>query len=380
MSDRRPVLHTERLELRPLTEEHLELLVELDSDPEVMRHITGRAGTRPEVEAQFPRRTDPAHAAQGLGFWAALPRDLDNFLGWFALKPPHKSVYAEGALELGYRLRRAAWGRGYATEGGRALLSYGFDTLGQEVVGADAMVVNTGSTHVMDKLGMRLVTVWHGDWPEPLPGADRGDAYYEINRREWAASAWDREAAGFDDEPDHGLRDSATRAAWRKLLLDALPSAPATVADLGCGTGTLSLLLAEHGYDVTGIDVSPEMVARATAKAGHTSARFQLGDAAVPDLPPASFDVVLSRHVLWAMPDPAAALRRWTALLESGGVLVLVEGRWSTGAGLSSAEAQALVRDTGRSCVVRPLTEPAYWGGPITDDRYLLLSPPPEEE
>ena len=68
---------------------------------------------------------------------------------------------------------------------------------------------------------------------------------------------WDREAETFDAAADHGLSDPACRAAWRSLLLEHLPPAPARVADLGCGTGTLALLLAEEGYEVTGVDFSP---------------------------------------------------------------------------------------------------------------------------
>ena len=102
----------------------------------------------------------------------------------------------------------------------------------------------------------------------------------------------------------------------------------------GCGTGTLSLLLAEEGHAVTGVDFSPAMVERARAKAGHVAA-FHVGDAAEPPLEPAAYDVVLSRHVLWALPDPAAALERWIGLLGAGGRLVLVEGRWHTGGGLT---------------------------------------------
>ena len=118
---------------------------------------------------------------------------------------------------------------------------------------------------------------------------------------------WDREAETFDEAADHGLADPACREAWRALLLEHLPTAPATIADLGCGTGTLSLLLAGEGYAVDGVDFSPEMVRRAQAKAGDV-ARFVEGDAAAPPLEPASYDVVLSRHVLWAMPSPAEAL------------------------------------------------------------------------
>ena len=187
---------------------------------------------------------------------------------------------------------------------------------------------------------------------------------------------WDREAPTFDDEPDHGLGDEITRDAWRSLLLGVLPPAPARVADLGCGTGTLAVLLAEHGYAVDGLDVSPEMVSRAHAKAevADVAVEVRVGDANAPDLDPAAYDVVLSRHVLWAMDDPATALQRWLALLAPGGALVLVEGSWSTGAGITAEEAVALVRGTGCEAVLRRLPEAVYWGKEISDDRYLLLS------
>ena len=190
-------------------------------------------------------------------------------------------------------------------------------------------------------------------------------------------AAWDAEAARFDDEPDHGLGDPETRAAWRELLLAHLPPAPALVADLGCGTGTLSVLLAAQGYDVQGVDLSPEMITRARAKADAAGlpATFAVGDASDPDLPAGVFDVVLCRHVLWALPDPAAGLRRWTELLAPGGRLLLVEGRWRTGAGLTAAETEALVAGTGRACAVRHLPEPVYWGGETGDERYLVVSP-----
>ena len=193
------------------------------------------------------------------------------------------------------------------------------------------------------------------------------------------AALWDAEAATFDDEPDHGLGDPETRAAWRALLLEHLPPAPARVADLGCGTGTLSVLLAEEGYDVHGLDLSPEMITRARAKAaatptGRGSVSFEVGDAAEPDLPAGRFDAVLSRHVLWALPDPLAGLRRWCDLLAPGGRLLLVEGRWFNGAGLAAADTQALVEQVGRRCDVRLLTEPVYWGREIDDERYLVVS------
>ncbi len=191
---------------------------------------------------------------------------------------------------------------------------------------------------------------------------------------------WDQEAETFDEAADHGLADPAVRRAWEDLLTDVLPAPPARVADLGCGTGTLSVLLARQGHEVHGVDFSPEMVSRARAKAARAPdgpgprPRFAVADAAEPPLPAASYDVVLCRHVLWAMPDPAGALARWIALLVPGGRLVLVEGRWANEAGLTAAEAVALVEATGREAALVELRGPAYWGRETGDERYLLLS------
>jgi SAM-dependent methyltransferase len=186
---------------------------------------------------------------------------------------------------------------------------------------------------------------------------------------------WDAEAEAFDEAADHGLRDPAVRAAWRSLLVSLVPAPPARVADLGCGTGTLSLLLADEGHAVDGVDFSPAMVARARAKGeGRRDVRFVVGDAAAPALDRAAYDVVLCRHVLWALPDPTAALRRWVDLLAPGGRLVLVEGRWFNGAGLSAAETVRLVEATGRPAELTLLSEPAYWGREITDERYVVRS------
>ena len=190
------------------------------------------------------------------------------------------------------------------------------------------------------------------------------------------ADYWDSQAATFDHEPDHGLLDPRVRQAWRRLLLAELPPAPAAIADLGCGTGTLSVLLAAEGYAVTGLDFAPEMVraARAKARAAGASARFELSDAAAPTLPAASFDVVLARHVLWAMPDTGDALEAWLRLLLPGGRLVLVEGRWSTGAGLTAEEAGREVLRHRSDASITVLSDPALWGAPVTDERYLLVS------
>jgi SAM-dependent methyltransferase len=186
---------------------------------------------------------------------------------------------------------------------------------------------------------------------------------------------WDSEADSFDEPADHGLRDPAVRRAWRELLLGVLPEPPARVADLGCATGTLSVLLAGSGYEVDGLDFSPRMIELAERKAQDVGrVRFLEGDAFDPPLPEEAYDVVLCRHVLWAMPDPAEALRRWLRLLTPTGRLVLIEGRWSNDAGLSAEQTVRLVEGAGRSVSLTRLTEPKYWGRTIDDDRYLVVS------
>jgi SAM-dependent methyltransferase len=187
---------------------------------------------------------------------------------------------------------------------------------------------------------------------------------------------WNAEAATFDDEPDHGLLDPAVRAAWADLLVPVLPPAPADVIDLGSGTGTLAVLLAQNDYLVRGLDLSERMVAAARAKAAAADVPidFRPGDAAEPPLAPASADVVLARHVLFMLPDPTAALERWIGLLRPGGRLVLVEGRWSTGAGLTGSECASLVGNVRKDVSVTRLDDPALWGHPIDDERYLLVS------
>ncbi|QIK76747.1 class I SAM-dependent methyltransferase [Nocardioides piscis] len=187
-----------------------------------------------------------------------------------------------------------------------------------------------------------------------------------------SSALWDRQASSFDAEPDHGLADAVVRRAWQDLLVAAMPPAPSRVADLGCGTGTLTSLLTDAGYTVDGLDFSPAMVERARLKV--PTATFVVGDASNPTLPPRAYDVVLCRHVLWALADPEAAMARWVELLAPDGVLVVVEGRWGTGAGLTAAETERIVRTIRSEVSVRHLPESVYWGKQIDDERYLLVS------
>ena len=188
---------------------------------------------------------------------------------------------------------------------------------------------------------------------------------------------WDREAADFDDAPDHGLRDPIVRHAWTARLTDWLPSSPARVLDIGCGTGSLSVIIAALGHNVTGIDLSPAMITQAEAKAADWNFEvvFEVMDAAYPQFAPQQFDVIVCRHLLWALPEPAQALRRWVDLLTPGGRLVLIEGYWHTGAGLHSYEVlAALPASLTRVSVHNLRPQPELWGGDITDERYAVTA------
>jgi 2-polyprenyl-3-methyl-5-hydroxy-6-metoxy-1,4-benzoquinol methylase len=184
---------------------------------------------------------------------------------------------------------------------------------------------------------------------------------------------WESAAATFDDQPDHGLRDPEVRDAWVGLLAKHLPPAPATVLDLGCGTGTLSVLLASLGYSVTGLDSSSRMLAVANEKAATEALAVVLveGDAAAPSLR-GPFDVLLCRHVLWALDDYEAVLGRWRLLLAPNGLLLLIEGQWLTGAGIAASDLESAVVRVFGAAHLEHLTDPRLWGHEISDERYLI--------
>ncbi|MFG2122396.1 class I SAM-dependent methyltransferase [Streptomyces sp. NPDC048710] len=188
---------------------------------------------------------------------------------------------------------------------------------------------------------------------------------------------WDAAATAFDDEPDHGLRAPEVRARWAALLRSWLPEHPADVLDLGCGTGSLSLLAAEQGHRVTGVDSSPAMVERARAKLAGRDAAVLHGDAAVPPVGEQRYDVVLVRHVLWTLPDPARVLRHWRTLLRPAGRFVLVEGVWGTLApvGIPADRLTALLEPVaGHVRVERLSDDPVLWGKTVDDERYAVVA------
>jgi N-hydroxyarylamine O-acetyltransferase len=171
-------VETERLTLRPLGPSDADELHALHADPEVMRFLD------PEPVGHF--LTD--------SFYAAHEKAGGRFVGWFEFKP-----IGDGAVELGYRLHPAYWGRGYATEGGKALIDRGFTDGDVQRVVATTMFVNAGSRRVMEKCGLRHVRTFHVDWAEPLPGSEHGEVEYVLTREQWrSTSMWQTDLVDLD--------------------------------------------------------------------------------------------------------------------------------------------------------------------------------------
>jgi SAM-dependent methyltransferase len=187
---------------------------------------------------------------------------------------------------------------------------------------------------------------------------------------------WDHQAVDFDQEPDHGLADPAIRAAWREMIVPWLVP-ESRLLDLGCGTGSLSLVLAEAGWTVDGLDFSPAMVAQAQAKLSASAldgrARFWQADA-FAFRSAAEYQGLICRHLLWLAEDPANVLAGWRECLVPGGRLVLVEGQWHTGVGLPKSRLAELAMPGWELEALLDLSDRAdLWGRAVNDERWLAV-------
>ena len=148
------LLETDRIYLRNFTPEDAGLLFELDNDPEVMRYLSkGQPTPLARIQDEIlPRVLAFYTQSPPRGFWAAHLRSTGEFFGWFHLRPDKLEPELE---EIGYRLRRKAWGQGLATEASSALLMKGFAEWGREEIVARTLVGNLASRRVMEKIGLR---------------------------------------------------------------------------------------------------------------------------------------------------------------------------------------------------------------------------------
>jgi RimJ/RimL family protein N-acetyltransferase len=182
------ILETPRLTIRQFTEDDADDLFELNSDPEVMRYLGRPAPIEVLRDEIIPFHLGVYQRFDRLGTWAAESADSGEFLGWFHFRAGDGDI---SNIDLGYRLRRSAWGRGYATEGSRALIRMGFMDLGVERVFAHTMSANSASRRVMEKCGLALVrtTAYDGPDADVVHGAEQGEVEYALTRAEWVADA-----------------------------------------------------------------------------------------------------------------------------------------------------------------------------------------------
>jgi len=175
-------LETERLILRRFTDADRSDLFALHNDPDVMRFLNGGTPTsREEIAREYDAHFD------GGGYWIAIEKPIGEFVGWFSFHPTEDRDPDE--FELGYRLRTSAWGKGYATEGSRALIRKGFIEMGVRRVWAQTMAVNTRSRRVMEKAGLSYVRTFHEEFDDPLPGTEHGEVEYALTKADWGQRA-----------------------------------------------------------------------------------------------------------------------------------------------------------------------------------------------
>ena len=172
------VLHTKRLMLSPCCPDDRADFMSLELDPEVMRYLNGghavdHSKVDPDPTFLMPRGTEPY-------VWTGRRTGTGAFVGWFCLWRDSDIL-----AELGYRLRRAEWGQGLASEGAAALVDWGFRSARYEKIVANTMAVNQASRRVMEKIGMTYARTVPSEYPEPIPGSEQGEVWYEVTRAAW---------------------------------------------------------------------------------------------------------------------------------------------------------------------------------------------------
>ncbi|WP_284617958.1 GNAT family N-acetyltransferase [Aquabacterium humicola] len=172
------ILTTARLRLEPFADAHLDGLQRMNSDPEVMRYLGGRAETREETRAAIDR-VKARWAEWGYSWWSFFEHDGGELVGAGCIQ--HLGRERSNPLEIGWRLRQDRWGRGLASEAAERMAAFAFDDLAAPLLVATCHVDNAASARVMQRLGM----VWRG--VEQWYGEDA--AVYQIDRAAWLRRA-----------------------------------------------------------------------------------------------------------------------------------------------------------------------------------------------
>lgn len=182
-----PVLRTERLVLREWRDSDLAPFAALNADPLVMRYLLGRL-TRQESDSFVRERIQPSFAAHGFGLWAVERLDTAELIGFVGLAEETFPAPFTPAVEVGWRLARAHWGHGFATEAARAAVDHGFSACGLTEVVSMTVPENRRSRAVMERLGMTRDPEDDFDHPLVPPGSPLvAHVLYRLPRERWAA-------------------------------------------------------------------------------------------------------------------------------------------------------------------------------------------------
>ncbi len=203
---------------------------------------------------------------------------------------------------------------------------------------------------------------------------------------------WNNRAEEFDDDSQHGVHGDTQREAWLSVLRSWTGDPGKQVLDVGCGTGVISLLLAELGHDVTGVDFAPEMLEQARIKVERSdlSPTFQQADAENLPQQTDSYELVTARHLIWTLPAPERAIEEWQRVVRPDGQVVLIEGHWDFDEtfegyedihddlplynGRPPEELAAFLREQGLETIeYEPLDDPDLWGQEPNYEKYLMV-------
>lgn len=181
-------LKSERLDLVPLVEAHVEHIIKLNARPEVMAYIEGRPHTKDEAVTEFNGRISDGQKVAGLGVWAGFY--CGEFVGWWCIAPVNgqDGPFTDRAF-LGYRLMPAFWRQCFAKEGSEELLRHAFEDLKLTSISAQTMAVNKASRATMSTCGLQYKRTFYLEFDDPIPGTELGEVEYEITREQWLASS-----------------------------------------------------------------------------------------------------------------------------------------------------------------------------------------------
>jgi ribosomal-protein-alanine N-acetyltransferase len=156
-------LETERFLLRDLIEADAQDMFELDSDPEVHKYLGNKPVQSIETILEVIQHVRRQYETNGIGRWAVIDKATNAWVGWSGLKYEQRITDGSRYYDVGYRLKRAFWGKGIATETAQACIQYGFEQLNLEVLNAAAHVDNAASNRVLQKVGFQFVETFYYD-------------------------------------------------------------------------------------------------------------------------------------------------------------------------------------------------------------------------